>query len=204
MKIAIAGYGVEGQASYRYYASDENNTITIVDQSYPSVDMPKNVKTNQMNSDLCQEKKDANKLGIWKKALKGKGLGKCSIDVKEYLDKELPGWRNTLDEKQLLSAKELVDRAKQRDEIGLRLLPRSLEKIQRTTSELIQENKDYEKLSGWKKQIKKNYNVNYTVKEYLDEHNGESDPRKYFGPAKESMKRVAIEKILMCGSNGKA
>ena len=45
MKIAIAGYGVEGQASYRYYASDENNTITIVDQSYPSVDMPKNVKT---------------------------------------------------------------------------------------------------------------------------------------------------------------
>ena len=45
MKIAIAGYGVEGQASYRYYASDEKNTITIVDQSYPSVDMPKNVKT---------------------------------------------------------------------------------------------------------------------------------------------------------------
>ena len=32
----------------------------------------------------------------------------------------------------------------------------------------------------------------------------ESDPRKYFGPAKEAMKKVAIEKILMCGSNGKA
>lgn len=32
----------------------------------------------------------------------------------------------------------------------------------------------------------------------------ESDPRKYFGPAKEAMKKVAMEKILMCGSNGKA
>jgi len=33
MKIAIAGYGVEGQSSYQYWAADPANTITIVDQS---------------------------------------------------------------------------------------------------------------------------------------------------------------------------
>ena len=43
-----------------------------------------------------------------------------------------------------------------------------------------------------------------TLREVLVNNPNESDPRKYFGPAKESMKKVAIEKILMCGSNGKA
>ncbi|MEO6110134.1 MAG: UDP-N-acetylmuramoyl-L-alanine--D-glutamate ligase [Candidatus Saccharimonadales bacterium] len=33
MKIAIAGYGVEGQASYEYYSKDTNNQITIADQN---------------------------------------------------------------------------------------------------------------------------------------------------------------------------
>lgn len=33
MKIAIAGYGVEGQASYAYYSKDPANEITIADQN---------------------------------------------------------------------------------------------------------------------------------------------------------------------------
>jgi UDP-N-acetylmuramoylalanine--D-glutamate ligase len=33
MKIAIAGFGVEGQASYRYYAKDLSNDITIFDEN---------------------------------------------------------------------------------------------------------------------------------------------------------------------------
>lgn len=33
MKIAIAGYGVEGQASHRYYSKDPANDITIFDQN---------------------------------------------------------------------------------------------------------------------------------------------------------------------------
>ena len=32
MKIAIAGYGVEGESSYRYYSKDSNNEIYIVDE----------------------------------------------------------------------------------------------------------------------------------------------------------------------------
>lgn len=43
-----------------------------------------------------------------------------------------------------------------------------------------------------------------TLRKVLIEKPNESDPRKYFGPAKEAMKKIAIEKILMCGSNGKA
>ena len=43
-----------------------------------------------------------------------------------------------------------------------------------------------------------------TLRQVLVSKPNESDPRKYFGPAKEAMKKVAIEKILMCGSNGKA
>lgn len=42
------------------------------------------------------------------------------------------------------------------------------------------------------------------LREVLINKPNESDPRKYFGPAKEAMKKVAIEKILMCGSNGRA
>jgi UDP-N-acetylmuramoylalanine--D-glutamate ligase len=33
MKIAIAAYGVEGQASYQYYSKDSSNEITIFDQN---------------------------------------------------------------------------------------------------------------------------------------------------------------------------
>ena len=38
------------------------------------------------------------------------------------------------------------------------------------------------------------------VKEYLDEHNGESDPRKYMTPGKLAMKEIVKNKIEVCGS----
>lgn len=45
MKIAIAGYGVEGASNYRYYAADTENEITIVDQHQPALDIPDGVLT---------------------------------------------------------------------------------------------------------------------------------------------------------------
>ena len=45
MKIAIAGYGLEGESSYRYWAVDDLNEITIVDQRQPDRDIPKDAKT---------------------------------------------------------------------------------------------------------------------------------------------------------------
>jgi len=40
MKIAIAGYGLEGESSYRYWSADSNNQITIVDEKQPSRELP--------------------------------------------------------------------------------------------------------------------------------------------------------------------
>ncbi|WP_043930993.1 tagatose bisphosphate family class II aldolase [Bacillus sp. EB01] len=42
------------------------------------------------------------------------------------------------------------------------------------------------------------------VKKYFIENPDANDPRKYMTPGKEAMKKVVIDKILMCGSNGKA
>ncbi|WP_339060425.1 tagatose bisphosphate family class II aldolase [Tepidibacillus marianensis] len=42
------------------------------------------------------------------------------------------------------------------------------------------------------------------VKQFFNENPEESDPRKYLTPAKEAMRKVVIEKIKMCGSDGKA
>ena len=44
MKIAIVAYGVEGQASYRYYSKDPSNSITIFDQN-PNLEAPEGVET---------------------------------------------------------------------------------------------------------------------------------------------------------------
>jgi UDP-N-acetylmuramoylalanine--D-glutamate ligase len=43
MKIAIAGYGVEGESNYRYFAASPDNEITIVDQRQPNRDLPDGV-----------------------------------------------------------------------------------------------------------------------------------------------------------------
>jgi len=42
------------------------------------------------------------------------------------------------------------------------------------------------------------------LRNFLVEHPEETDTRKYMGPAKAAMKEAAIEKILICKSNGKA
>jgi len=40
MKIAIAGYGIEGESNYRYWASNSDNIVTIFDQKQPERDLP--------------------------------------------------------------------------------------------------------------------------------------------------------------------
>ena len=43
MKIAIAGYGVEGESSFRYFSQDKSNQITIVNETTPEVPIPSGV-----------------------------------------------------------------------------------------------------------------------------------------------------------------
>jgi len=46
MKIAIAGYGIEGEQSYRYYSSEPSNKVTIVDsKEVPDKPLPDGVLT---------------------------------------------------------------------------------------------------------------------------------------------------------------
>ena len=45
MKIAIAGYGLEGESNYRYWATDPKNEITIFDQNPLTKEIPEGVKT---------------------------------------------------------------------------------------------------------------------------------------------------------------
>ena len=40
MKVAIAGYGLEGESNYRYWSTDSNNDITVVDQKTPERELP--------------------------------------------------------------------------------------------------------------------------------------------------------------------
>jgi UDP-N-acetylmuramoylalanine--D-glutamate ligase len=43
MKIAIAGYGMEGESNYRYWSANPDNKITIVDEKQPAYDLPSGV-----------------------------------------------------------------------------------------------------------------------------------------------------------------
>lgn len=45
MKIAIAGYRLEGESNYRYWSADPANEITIADENQPDRDIPAGVKT---------------------------------------------------------------------------------------------------------------------------------------------------------------
>lgn len=127
-------------------------------------------KKNKLTPELEQEYRDATKLGGWKKALKGKNDQRCSDEVRDYLDLELPGWRDKLDEKSMENAKTIVARAKKREANGGRLFPRELDKKNRTTKELEQEYKDACKLGYWKKALKerKNSRCSNEIRDYLD------------------------------------
>jgi UDP-N-acetylmuramoylalanine--D-glutamate ligase len=45
MKIAIAGYGIEGQENYRYWSRQEDNEVTIVDEKGTGAPIPENVQS---------------------------------------------------------------------------------------------------------------------------------------------------------------
>ena len=49
MKIAIAGYGIEGESSYKYWSKDSQNNIVIVNEGQPKCDFP--VGATVINSD---------------------------------------------------------------------------------------------------------------------------------------------------------
>jgi superfamily II DNA or RNA helicase/SAM-dependent methyltransferase/ribosome modulation factor len=131
-------------------------------------------KKNRTTPELIQECKDALKLRCWKYALKGKGNWLCYKEAFDYLDENLPDWRTeiNLDEKAIEDAKNIVERAKEREKNGLKLLPRHIQnKKKRNTLELKEENSDASKLSEWKKALRgQRGKCSNEVSNYLDKN----------------------------------
>jgi superfamily II DNA or RNA helicase len=123
-------------------------------------------KEKRDSPDKEQEHKDRTKLNCWKMALNGHPGWKCSFEVRDYLDSNIPGWRDPVDyEKNALTyALELIQRAKTRENAGGRLLPR----VHSTNNNLSEpekvERKDYIKLVGWREAIQvKNKGLNKKI-----------------------------------------
>ena len=93
------------------------------------------------------------------------------IEVKNYLDEHLPGWREELDEKALQCAIDIIERGNLRENQGLNKIPRRNKKKDMNGDEK-QEYKDAQKLYNWKQALKgsKNSKCSDEVKNYLDEH----------------------------------
>ena len=124
--------------------------------------------TKPKNGEEKQEKKDACKLIDWGRALRGIGTGKCSQEIKEYLDEHISGWNDMQDLVALAmeNARNIVKRCQERE--GER--PRCI--INPKNADEKQEYKDACKLKVWGGALRGigTSKCPDEVKEYLDEH----------------------------------
>ncbi len=138
--------------------------------------IPKQISKNKRKlvSEFEEEHRDATKLDRWKQSLKGLGHCKCPNEVRDYLDIHLIGWRDEInfDEKAIEDAKNIVKRAKERENNGGRLIPRQMSEKNSDTPELIREYKDSIRLSHWKNALKGKGRGKCSdeVRDYLDIH----------------------------------
>ncbi len=137
--------------------------------------LPRNIdKKHRITQQLIQEDKDSTKLNNWKNSLKGRGTGRCSSEVSDYLDKHLQGWRTELDEKIFEISKEIVERAIKRQDIGCNFIPIMCcsDKTKTYTEEEIQQDDDARKLGKWRSVLNGSKQNKFTddACRYLDEH----------------------------------
>ena len=111
----------------------------------------------------------------YKITLSGNKKSECSDEVREYLDREIVGWRDEVNSRkgmnravQMQKAREIVQRYRERGNV----IPRKL--ADRSTPEKEQEYKDAQKLTKWKQTLKGNGNSKYNcpdeIRDYLDEN----------------------------------
>ena len=102
------------------------------------------------------ENNDKQTLGYWKQALNGTNRGECPNNVRDILDKNLPGWRDKHDlcNKALEHAKNIITRANERKingKNGKHLIPKNYYKKEDKLNPILkQETSDYGKLSRWR------------------------------------------------------
>jgi hypothetical protein len=117
-----------------------------------------------------QEYRDACKVKTWKYSLLGKNMYNCSDEIRDYLDENMPGWRDRVYSHhgkssviQMQKAEQIVERYHKRGNV----LPRRLKDPTKA-----QETKDAICISTWKSSLK-GYNRTTCSKElcsYLDEN----------------------------------
>lgn len=113
-----------------------------------------------------QENKDARKLYDWKQALKGLRFYKCSDELRDYLDKEMIGWRESIKEVHTNPMQRAIDIVQRYRQNGC-ILPRQYKNG--TDPKRIQENKDAQKLYNWKEALNgKRGKCSDDVRNYLD------------------------------------
>jgi hypothetical protein len=99
------------------------------------------------------ENNDKQKLGYWKQSLDGTNRGECPNNVRDILDKNLPGWRDKQDlcNKALELAKNIIIRANERKKNGRNLIPKNYYKKEDKLNPILkQETSDYGKMSRWR------------------------------------------------------
>jgi len=148
-----------------------------------------------INSEQEQERKDAGFINRLKQMVKGQGRKRISILT--YLDKELPGWNNSLEEVALNKAKAIVLRANARIKSQSNFIPISIHKPKNKIEE--QEVKDAMILGMWKLSFKGkgSSNLYESVKKYLDEHlKGWCDEYSALNQANEIVERAINRKNI--------
>jgi len=119
-----------------------------------------------------QEFKDSRKLKNWKGVLSGRIKGYCPKKVVDILDRDLFGWKDSLDDKALQIAKDIVGRIKERGG----KLPIKYHDPKDTSKKLSDEDKqqqiDSTKLSDWRNSLegKGSTRCPEEVIKYLDEN----------------------------------
>mmetsp|Transcript_11410 Transcript_11410/g.18573 ORF Transcript_11410/g.18573 Transcript_11410/m.18573 type:complete len:524 (+) Transcript_11410:109-1680(+) len=135
--------------------------------------LPHQSADRQNDPVLEQEHLDAQKLSKWRQSVKANKKMECSDAVRDFLDKEIVGWRDDVNSRkgmnravQIQKAREIVERYHQRGNE----LPRKL--ADRSHPDREQEYKDAQKLTKWKQTLKGNGNSKYNcpdeIRDYLD------------------------------------
>ncbi len=133
---------------------------------------PKDSKKKNLSKKQLSEQYYARKLIAWKNSTNGKGTTICPKDVKDYLDNEIPGWRNDaaiIDVRQMDYAIKLIKYVKQ-DLNGN--LPTRYDKPKDNDTRTIEEkleNSYANKLADWRKALNgKRGTCSDNVRDYLD------------------------------------
>lgn len=158
-------------------------------------------RPDDRTEEQIQENKDAAilsafKLYITQKKLKLKPTPKgrkCSNRIIKLLDESLPGWCDTLDDKAMCYAEDIVNRSNARKEKHLNVLP--ILKSNPILHDDIVEYDDAQKIMLWRNAVngKGNSNCSEELQKYLDEHlvgwSAEQDHDEY---ALEQAKQIKI------------